>query len=150
MQLGLLSRFDRWCLCCRSDLVGLYRFADRNGQIAIDRGECRRDALRRGIRADGANLYPAMPYTSYSIFTDADVHALYSYFMRGVAPVDKPAPATDLPFPFSVRMSMKVWNLLFLNTKPFKNDSRQSEPWNRGAYLVDGRIAARATPRAAS
>jgi mono/diheme cytochrome c family protein len=96
------------------------------------------DALRRGIRADGANLYPAMPYTSYSIFTDADVHALYSYFMRGVAPVDKPAPATNLPFPFSVRASMKVWNLLFLDTKPFKNDSRQSEPWNRGAYLVDG------------
>src|SRR5580698_6217825 len=24
-------------------------------------------AVRRGIRADGANLYPAMPYTSYSI-----------------------------------------------------------------------------------
>jgi len=28
-------------------------------------------AVRRGIRADGANLYPAMPYTSYSIATSS-------------------------------------------------------------------------------
>src|SRR5712672_1902859 len=26
-------------------------------------------ALRRGVRRDGANLYPAMPYTSYAKFT---------------------------------------------------------------------------------
>src|SRR5215471_5271044 len=29
-------------------------------------------ALRRGIRRDGSNLYPAMPYTSYAKFTDDD------------------------------------------------------------------------------
>ena len=49
-------------------------------------------AVRRGIRADGANLYPAMPYTSYSIFTDADVQALYAFFMHATAPGDAPAP----------------------------------------------------------
>lgn len=96
------------------------------------------NALRRGIRPDGANLYPAMPYTSYSIFTDADVHALFSYFTQGVPPVDKPTRRTDLPFPMSIRASMKIWNLLFLNTKPFTIESQQSEEWNRGAYLVDG------------
>jgi fructose 5-dehydrogenase cytochrome subunit len=95
-------------------------------------------ALRRGIRADGANLYPAMPYTSYSIITDADVHALYTYFMRDVAPVDTEAPRTDLPFPMNIRASMVGWNLLFLNTKPFQLDPRQSENWNRGRYLVQG------------
>ena len=95
-------------------------------------------AVRRGIRADGANLYPAMPYTSYSIFTDADVHALYGYFMHGTAPVDAPAPRTDLPFPMNLRVSMMGWNLLFLNTEPFRPDSRESELWNRGRYLVEG------------
>jgi len=96
------------------------------------------EALRRGIRADGSNLYPAMPYTSYALLSDADVHALYGYFMHAVKPVDKPAPPTRLPFPMNIRLSMKVWNWLFLDTKPFKQDAQQSEAWNRGAYLVEG------------
>jgi mono/diheme cytochrome c family protein len=79
-----------------------------------------------------------MPYTSYSIFTDADVQALYTYFLRGVAPVDAPSPPTELPFPMNIRASMMGWNLLFLNRSPFQPDSRQSEAWNRGKYLVDG------------
>jgi len=95
-------------------------------------------AVRRGIRADGANLYPAMPYTSYSVLTDADVQALYGYFMHGVAPIDAPTPRTDLPFPMNLRVSMMGWNLLFLNTKPLRPDSRESEMWNRGRYLVKG------------
>jgi mono/diheme cytochrome c family protein len=95
-------------------------------------------AVRRGIRADGANLYPAMPYTSYAIFTDDDVRALYRYFLQGVAPVDAPATRTDLPFPMNIRASMMGWNLLFLNDKPFKPDPQQSESWNRGKYLVQG------------
>jgi fructose 5-dehydrogenase cytochrome subunit len=95
-------------------------------------------AVRRGIRADGANLYPAMPYTSYSIFTDADVQALYSYFMHAVAPVEADAALTDLPFPMNIRASMMGWNLLFLNRKAFQADTQQSEPWNRGRYLVEG------------
>jgi len=95
-------------------------------------------AVRRGIRADGANLYPAMPYTSYSIFTDEDVRALYGYFMHEVAPIDAPAPRTDLPFPMNLRVSMMGWNLLFLNTKPLRPDPRESQMWNRGRYLVEG------------
>jgi mono/diheme cytochrome c family protein len=95
-------------------------------------------AVRRGIRADGANLYPAMPYTSYSIFSDANLQALYRYFMQGVTPVDAPASRTDLPFPMNIRVSMAGWNLLFLNKKPFQPDPRQSVVWNRGKYLVQG------------
>jgi mono/diheme cytochrome c family protein len=95
-------------------------------------------ALRRGIRSDGANLYPAMPYTSYSIFTDADVTALYTYFMQAVAPVEEPGPQTKLAFPMSLRITMMGWNLLFLNRKPFDPDPQRSEAWNRGRYLVEG------------
>jgi mono/diheme cytochrome c family protein len=95
-------------------------------------------AVREGVRKDGARLYPAMPYTSYAKLTDEDVHALYVYFMQGVAPVDEEAHTTELPFPFSVRSSMAVWNLLFLDKTPFKPDPAKSAQWNRGAYLVEG------------
>jgi mono/diheme cytochrome c family protein len=96
------------------------------------------DALRKGIRADGQRLYPAMPYTSYAQVTDDDVRALYAYFMHGVVPVDnRPAP-TRLPFPFNIRLSMAGWNLLFLDSKPFTPDPAKGVAWNRGAYLVRG------------
>jgi fructose 5-dehydrogenase cytochrome subunit len=95
-------------------------------------------ALRRGIRRDGAHLYPAMPYTSYAKFNDEDTRALYAYFMRGVDPVDTRAPETALPFPMNIRLSMMGWNLLFLDTHVFTPDPQQSAQWNRGAYLVEG------------
>jgi mono/diheme cytochrome c family protein len=94
-------------------------------------------ALRQGIRADGTHLYPAMPYTSYTRMTDADVHALYVYFMNGVAPVDETPPQTRLPFPFNVRLLMFGWNMLFLDGRPFTPDTTKSATWNRGAYLVE-------------
>jgi fructose 5-dehydrogenase cytochrome subunit len=94
-------------------------------------------ALRQGIRADGAHLYPAMPYTSYSRMTDADVHALYAFFMNGVAPVDETPPQTKLPFPFNVRLLMIGWNMLFLDDRRFTPDASKSADWNRGAYLTD-------------
>lgn len=96
------------------------------------------DALRKGVRGDGSQLYPAMPYTAYAKLTDEDVAALYAYFMQGVQPVDVKPEATALPFPFNLRFSMAAWNLLFLDTKPFQPDAKQSDEWNRGAYLVQG------------
>lgn len=95
------------------------------------------NALRKGIRKDGAHLYPAMPYTSYAKMTSDDVAALYAYLMHGVAPVDGAARKTRLPFPFNIRLSMAVWNGLFLDPKPLETDSAKSAEWNRGRYLVD-------------
>ena len=95
-------------------------------------------ALRDGKRADGAQLYPAMPYTSYAKVSDDDVHALYTYFMKGVPAVDHAAPRTALPFPFNIRLSMAGWNLLFLDRHRFQPDGTKSAEWNRGAYLVEG------------
>ncbi|MCK1595007.1 cytochrome c [Bradyrhizobium sp. 164] len=95
-------------------------------------------ALRRGVRRDGASLYPAMPYTSYAKFTEDDAHALYLYFTRAVKPVEQRWPSTELPFPMNIRASMMAWNLLFLDTAAFAPDPHQSAEWNRGAYLVQG------------
>ncbi|MBS0468308.1 MAG: c-type cytochrome [Proteobacteria bacterium] len=93
--------------------------------------------LRHGKRADGALLYPAMPYTAYARTSDADIADLYAYFMQGVAPVDSAPPATDLPFPF-IRPAMLAWNLLFHNARPYQSNAQQSPEWNRGAYLTQG------------
>lgn len=95
-------------------------------------------AVRKGVRADGKNLYPAMPYTAYAQLTDDDIAALYAYFMNEVAPVNTNSPETKLPFPFNIRLSMAAWNLLFLDSGPYKPDPAQSAEWNRGAYLVQG------------
>jgi mono/diheme cytochrome c family protein len=95
-------------------------------------------ALRHGVRRDGANLYPAMPYTSYAKFTEEDAHALYLYFTQAVKPVEQRPPPTQLPFPMNIRASMIAWNLLFLDSATFVPDSHQSAEWNRGAYLVQG------------
>jgi mono/diheme cytochrome c family protein len=94
-------------------------------------------AVREGVRADGARLYPAMPYTSYAGLTDEDVHALYAYFMQGVAPVDRRPSKTSLPFPFNLRLSMAAWNMMFLETGPLKPDPWQNAQWNRGRYLAE-------------
>lgn len=96
------------------------------------------DAVRKGIRADGKRLYPAMPYTAYAQLTDADVRALYAYFMHGVQPVDSSPPRTHLSFPFNIRLSMAAWNVFFLERKPFVPVPGKSAAWNRGAYLVRG------------
>lgn len=97
------------------------------------------NALRHGKRADGAHLYPAMPYTAYAKTSDEDIAAMYAYFMQGVQPVEAaPAQQTALPFPFSIRASMGVWNLLFHDAKPYQADTAQTPEWNRGAYLVQG------------
>jgi mono/diheme cytochrome c family protein len=95
-------------------------------------------AVRAGVRADGANLYPAMPYTSYRIFTDADIHDLYNYFLHGVAAVDETPQRTSLPFPMNIRSSMMAWNLLFLRSAGGYADPGQSPEWNRGKYLAMG------------
>lgn len=96
------------------------------------------DALRLGKRADGAYLYPAMPYTAYARMSDEDIADLYAYFMQGVVAEDHAAPATALPFPFNIRFSLALWNALFHDPSPFKPDPAHSSEWNRGAYLVQG------------
>ncbi|WP_241127498.1 cytochrome c [Novosphingobium terrae] len=95
-------------------------------------------AVQQGIGKDGAHLYPAMPYTSYARLSSGDIDDLYAYFMQAVKPVDTPARATKLGFPFNIRLSMAGWNALFLDSKPFTPDPAQSAQVNRGRYLVEG------------
>ena len=95
-------------------------------------------AMRRGVRADGKNLYPAMPYPSYAKMSDEDMGALYAYLMQGLAPVVRANQAATMNWPFSMRWGLSLWNWAFLDATPFKPDASQDAVWNRGAYMVQG------------
>jgi mono/diheme cytochrome c family protein len=93
-------------------------------------------ALHRGVRQDGANLYPAMPYTSYTYMTDADALAIKAYLFS-LAPADSPNRANALAFPFNQRWAMRVWSAVFNANERFKPDADKSPEWNRGAYVTE-------------
>ena len=94
------------------------------------------DAVRRGVRRDGARLYPAMPYASYSYMTDADVLAIKAYLFS-LPPVHAQAPENTLTFPYNQRWAMIFWSALFNPDTRFAPDSDRSPEWNRGAYLAE-------------
>lgn len=95
-------------------------------------------AMRKGVAADGHNLYPAMPYPSYAKMTQEDMQALYAYLMEGVNPITQANEATALDFPYNQRWGLSLWNWVFLDDTPFQPQPEQSAQWNRGAYLVQG------------
>jgi mono/diheme cytochrome c family protein len=92
--------------------------------------------MHRGVRRDGANLYPAMPYTSYTYITDADALAIKAYLFT-LAPINLPNKPNELAFPFNQRWAMGIWSALFNANQRFKPDSDRSVEWNRGAYLAE-------------
>lgn len=94
-------------------------------------------AVREGRRPDGSHLYPVMPYAYYRKMTQADVLAIRAY-LRTVTPVQSLVKSNRLPFPFSIRASVAVWNALYFTDQPFTEEAQRSQDWNRGAYLVQG------------
>jgi mono/diheme cytochrome c family protein len=94
------------------------------------------NAIHRGIREDGARLYPAMPYMSYTYISDDDALAIKAYLFS-LAPVHAPAPANTLAFPFNQRWGMNFWSALFIPDTRFTPDTSKSPEWNRGAYLAE-------------
>ena len=93
-------------------------------------------ALRRGVRDDGAQLYPAMPFASYTFLTDADALAIKAYLFS-LAPVHAPSRADTLSFPFNQRWLLGIWSWLFNPDQRFQANPAQSPEWNRGAYVSE-------------
>jgi mono/diheme cytochrome c family protein len=94
------------------------------------------NAMHRGVRSDGANLYPAMPFASYTYMTDADALAIKAYLFS-LPPVNAPARTNTLAFPFNQRWAIGAWSLVFNPDTRFQPNSSQSPQWNRGAYLAE-------------
>lgn len=95
------------------------------------------NAVRHGIRSDGVRLYPAMPYPYYAKMSRQDVLAIRAY-LNTVPGVHSEYPKTALPFPFSIRATIRIWNALYFTEGEFKGDPQKSAQWNRGAFLVEG------------
>jgi mono/diheme cytochrome c family protein len=93
--------------------------------------------MHTGVSRDGTLLYPAMPFASYTKVTRADSDAIYAYLMS-VPPVRQPNRPHELRFPFNNRDLLIGWRTLYFNEGEFIPDPKQSEQWNRGAYLVQG------------
>ena len=94
------------------------------------------DAVQRGRRRDGAMLYPAMPYPSYTFMTDEDLLAIKAYLFS-LPLVRAAAPENTLSFPFNQRWAMLFWSAVFNPDARFAPDTSKSPEWNRGAYLVE-------------
>jgi mono/diheme cytochrome c family protein len=95
-------------------------------------------AVRAGVAKDGHRLYPAMPYPSYAKLTDADVAALYDFFMKQVPAVHQVNLPNEIPPMLSFRWPMAIWNMVFTTNGSYAAKSDHDADWNRGAYLVQG------------
>jgi mono/diheme cytochrome c family protein len=93
-------------------------------------------AMHDGIGKNDENLYPAFPYTSYTLLTDNDVLAIKAYLFS-LKPMHYQPPADDLAFPFNQRFLMKFWNVLFNPHRRFQPNVDRPPEWNRGGYLTE-------------
>lgn len=93
-------------------------------------------ALHKGIGKDGENLYPAFPYTSYTLMTREDALAIKAYLFSLKA-IKYTPPPNDVSFPFNQRYLMTFWNVLFNPDHRFRPNADRPPEWNRGGYLVE-------------
>lgn len=93
-------------------------------------------AVHTGISRDGLRLYPAFPYASYTMLTDADVLAIKAYLFT-LTPVRVANKPNTFSFPFNQRWLMAFWAAFFNRDERFRPIPEQSPEWNRGAYLVE-------------
>ena len=94
------------------------------------------NAVHKGIAPDGSHLYPAFPYASYTMLSDADVLAIKAYLFS-LPPVTQANKGNTFGWPFNQRWLMGVWSALFNSDQRFRPVKEQSPVWNRGAYLVE-------------
>jgi mono/diheme cytochrome c family protein len=92
--------------------------------------------MHQGVAPGGKRLYPAMPYPSYALMTDADALAIKAYLfsLPGVKVIQ---PPNTLAFPFNQRWLMALWSTAFSRDQRFAVNSERSTQWNRGAYLAE-------------
>ncbi len=95
------------------------------------------NAMRKGHGRDGKRLYGAMPFTAYTKVTTDDNRALWAY-LQTIQPVSRVVETNQLPFPFNLRATLRVWNMLNFSEGEYRPDPAKTAEWNRGAYLVQG------------
>ena len=93
------------------------------------------NAMRHGRRPDGANYFPAFPYTSFTRIADADLRDLFAY-LRTLPQSSQANRPHELGFLYRWRFAVTFWKWLFFRPGPFTNIPGATPVVNRGAYLV--------------
>jgi cytochrome c5 len=96
-------------------------------------------AMREGISEHGKYYYPAFPYYFFNRISTDDLKAIKAYLDAIPAVKQKNTPNTML-WPFSWRFLQLGWRVLFFHSPAgeYAINPKQSDQWNRGAYLVKG------------
>jgi mono/diheme cytochrome c family protein len=92
-------------------------------------------ALREGRRPDGANYFPAFPYPSFTLISDADLRDVWAY-LRSLPASSRQNQEHDLGFFYRWRFLVGIWKWLFFTPGRFVPDPAKSNLLNGGAYLV--------------
>jgi mono/diheme cytochrome c family protein len=92
-------------------------------------------AMRSGERPDGANYFPAFPYTSFTKISDGDLKDLWAY-LHTLKASSRASRPHELRFPFGWRWVVTVWKWLFFSPGPLVAAPGAPAAVNRGAYLV--------------
>jgi mono/diheme cytochrome c family protein len=71
-------------------------------------------ALQEGISPEGEHYYAAFPYPAYRLATRQDLADLWA-FWQTLPASDQANQPHELGFPFSIRRTVGVWNLVNLN-----------------------------------
>ncbi len=79
-----------------------------------------------------------MPYPSYVKLADADVVALYRFFLKQVPSVHQANLKSEIPALLSFRWPLAFWNFFFAPSASYVAKPGHDAVWNRGAYLVQG------------
>jgi mono/diheme cytochrome c family protein len=93
-------------------------------------------AMRHGRRPDGANYFPAFPYTSFTRITDEDLRDLWAY-LRTLPPAARANQPHELRFPYSWRFLITGWKWLYFTPGPVAADRMADAALRRGHYLVN-------------
>jgi mono/diheme cytochrome c family protein len=93
-------------------------------------------ALHRGIGRSGEDLYPAFPYTAYTLLSTDDILAIRAY-LSTLRPVSLRNSDNTLAFPFNQRYVLRAWKLLFMPTGRWEPSATHDAAWNRGSYLAE-------------
>jgi cytochrome c5 len=97
-------------------------------------------AMRKGISPQGHFYFPAFPYYYFNNITTEDLKAIKAY-LDSIPAVKQADRKDSMVKPFNIRFLQEGWRLLFFHPQTltgYQPNPKQSDEWNRGAYLVEG------------
>ncbi|WLR94196.1 c-type cytochrome [Shinella zoogloeoides] len=92
------------------------------------------NAVMVGLKKDGDNLYPVMPYTSYGGMKPEDVLDIKAY-IETLPQSDAASKEHEIAFPFSRQTTITLWKRSHFTVQAYQ--PREETQMERGRYLVE-------------